>query len=271
MPFLFRLFYCFAFVCAIAGIGLNSVHADETDSLMIGDEPFEAIGFFGTVTGDIELGLMLTTGNTDSFAIRTNSELVHELQYFRNKYSLQGLIQKNNIPNAESGEKQRVTTANRFGFTGQSNYKFVTGRQSIFGRGAYQRDEFGAFREQTSLVGGYGNRIYEQMTDYLDLETGLGYAHQQGANGNNNTGFIWYLAANLEYGFFNGSKFRQTFESSMSLDGENSTILSRSSITTKIVGSLAMRLNFIVKYHSEPAIKLQKTDTETSASLVYTF
>lgn len=271
MPFLTRLFYCFAVVCVVADIGLNTVQADETAGLMIGDEPFEAIGFFGTVTGDIELGLMLTSGNTDSFAIRTNSELVHELRYFRNKYSLQGLLQKNNIPDAESGEKQRVTTANRYGFTGQSNYKFVTGRQSIFGRAAYQRDEFSAFREHMSLVAGYGNRTYEQMTDYLDLETGLGYAHQQAANGNNNTGFIWYLAANLEYGFLNGSKFRQTFESSMSLDGENSSILSRSSITTKIVGSLAMRLNFIVKYNSDPAVKLHTTDTETSASLVYTF
>lgn len=250
---------------------LYGVQANETDSLPTIEEPLQPIGFFGTVTGDVELGFLWTSGNTDSFAIRANSELVHELEYFRNRYQLQSLVQKNNILNITTGEKERVTTASRYGFTGQSNYKIVTGRQTIFGRGAFLHDKFGAFKEQASLVVGYGNRIYEKQTDYLDLEAGPGFGHQESAAGNTNTGLIWYLAANLDYQLHRTSKFRQTLESTMSLNGENSTLLSRSSITAQIADSLSMRFNFVLKYNSKPEGERDSLDSETSASLVYTF
>lgn len=250
---------------------LFGVQAEETDALPDGEEPLQPIGFFGTVTGDVELGFLLTSGNTEAFAIRANSELVHDLEYFRNKYQLHSLIQKNIVADGDSGEKTRVTTANRYGMSGQSNYKLVTGRESVFGRGSYNYDRFGAFREQATLVGGYGNRMYEKQTDYLDLETGPGYAYQRSAAGNNNSGMIWYLAGNIQYSLFDGANFRQTLETSLSLNGQNSTVLSRSSITAKVVDKLSMRFNFIVRHNSKPEGTLQKTDTETSASLVYTF
>jgi putative salt-induced outer membrane protein len=252
-------------------LSVYGVTAAETDNLPSSEEPLQPIGFFGTVTGDVELGFLLASGNTDSFAIRANSELVHDLEFFRNRYQLQSLLQKNNITDADTGESSQVTTANRYSFTGQSNYKLVTGRESIFGRGAYAHDKFGAFSEQASFVAGYGNRIYEKLSSYLDLETGPGYARQQAASGNTNSGLIWYLAANLDYKLFDRSSFRQTLESAMSLGGANSTILSRSSITSKVADRLSMRFNFVLKYNSKPEGDLGKTDTETSASLVYIF
>jgi putative salt-induced outer membrane protein len=249
----------------------NGARAAETDNLPSSEEPLQPIGFFGTVTGDVELGFLLTSGNTDSFAIRANSELVHDLEFFRNRYQLQSLLQKNNVLDADSGESEQVTTASRYSLTGQSNYKLVTERESIFGRGAYAYDSFGAFREQASFVAGYGNRIYQKQASYLDLETGPGFAQQQSSSGNRNSGLIWYLAANLDYKLFDNSSFRQTLESAMSLSGANSTMLSRSSLTAQVADRLSMRLNFVVKYNSRPEGKLGKTDTETSASLVYTF
>ena len=235
------------------------------------EEPLQPIGFFGTVTGSVELGFLLTSGNTDAFAIRANSELVHDLQVFRNKYQLQSLIQKNNIANSESGEKHRVTTANRYGFAGQSNYKLVTGRESIFGRGSYSYDRFAAFREQATLVGGYGNRLYEQQTSYLDLETGPGFAHQETSDGDRSTGIIWYAATNLDYQLNEHNSFRQSLEWSVSLDGKNSSWQSRSALTSQVNGQLSMRLSFVVKYDSSPGEFRKKTDTETAATLVYGF
>ena len=123
-------------------LGLYGVQAAETDSLPTSEEPLQPIGFFGTVTGDVELGFLFTSGNTDSFAIRANSELVHDLEYFRNRYQLQSLLQKNNVTNSDTGEKDQVTTASRYSFTGQSNYKLVKGRESIFGRATPVELEF---------------------------------------------------------------------------------------------------------------------------------
>jgi putative salt-induced outer membrane protein len=252
-------------------LSLYGVQAAELDMLPNSDEPLQPIGFFGTVTGDVELGFLFTSGNTDSFAIRLNSELVHDLEYFRNRYQLQSLLQKNQVANDETGGTHELTTASRYGITGQSNYKLVKGRESVFGRGAYARDKFGSFREQASVVAGYGNRIYERQTNYLDLETGPGFSHQQSAKGTNNSGLIWYLAANLDYSLYANFTFRQTLESAMSLGGQNSTLLSRSSITAKVADKLSMRFNFIVRHNSRPETDLRKTDTETSASMVYTF
>ncbi|WNO61339.1 YdiY family protein [Rheinheimera sp. MMS21-TC3] len=257
--------------CFFVGFSFLSVQASETDALPDGEDLLQPFDFFGTVTGDVELGYLYTSGNTDSFAIRLNSELVHDLEYFRNKYHLQGLIQKNNDLDIESGEKRRKTTANSYGFSGQSNYKIVTGRQTIFGRGAYFHNKFGAFTEQASLVIGYGNRLYEKQASYFDLETGPGYGHQLSSKGVSNTGLLWYLSANLDYAFNETSKFRQTLEGSISLSGENSVFLSRSSITTKLIDKLSMRLSYVVKYNSRPEGNLKGLETETSSSIVYTF
>ncbi|MEH8020469.1 MULTISPECIES: DUF481 domain-containing protein [Rheinheimera] len=250
---------------------LFGAQAAEGDDLPSGEEPLQPIGFFGTVTGDIELGFLFTSGNTDSFAIRANSELVHDLEYFRNRYQMQSLLQKNNVARNANGDTQNVTTASRYSFTGQSNYKLVKGRESIFGRATYAHDKFGAFREQASLAVGYGNRVYEQRTSYFDLETGPGFSYSNTAASVTHSGVIWFVAANLDYALFDTSSFRQTLEGALSLDGENTIFLSRSSITTKIIDKLSMRFSFIVKYNSEPEGDLRKADTETSASLVYTF
>lgn len=229
------------------------------------------LDFLGTIGGDIELGLLLNTGNTDSNAFRINSELLHELEYFRNKYQVFGRIQRSKILNAVTQHKDSVTTAKRFGITGQSNYKFLIGRQSLFGRGAYLYDMFGAFKVQSSLAVGYANRVYEMQTNYIDLETGPGFAHQRGSNGETNTGLIWFLAFNMEQKVYEGSSFRQSFEGTVSLDGANSTFVSRSSLTAQLFDKLSMRFSFIARHNSRPQGDLKTMDTETAASLVYTF
>src|SRR5690606_15261486 len=139
-------------ISAVLMLCLYGVQASETEHLPSSEEPLQPIGFFGTVTGDVELGFLLTSGNTDSFAIRANSELVHELEYFRSRYQLQRLLQYYNVPTARTGDKTQVTSACRQGVTGQSSYNTVYGRQSVFGRGAYLHEKFGAFKEQASLV-----------------------------------------------------------------------------------------------------------------------
>ncbi|KKO45702.1 salt-induced outer membrane protein [Arsukibacterium ikkense] len=245
----------------------------DADGVADGNSPtFQLpLDFLGTIGGDIELGLLFNSGNTDAYAVRINSELVHELEYFRNRYQLYGRVQRSKIFNAQTQEHDSVTTAKRYGMTGQSNYKFLIGRQSLFGRGAYLYDMFGAFRVQSSLAAGYANRVYEMQTNYIDLETGPGFAHQRSNSGLANTGLIWFLAFNLEQKVYEGSTFRQTFEGSVSLDGANSTFVSRSSITAQLFDKLSMRFSFVARHNSRPEGKLKTMDTETAASVVYTF
>jgi putative salt-induced outer membrane protein YdiY len=114
-------------------------------------------------------------------------------------------------------------------------------------------------------------RIYEEGENYWDVETGPGFAHQETSDGDRSTGIIWYAATNLDYQLNEHNSFRQSLEWSVSLDGKNSSWLSRSAFTSQVNGQLSMRLGFIVKYDSSPGAFRSKTDTETSATLVYSF
>ncbi len=221
--------------------------------------------------GDVELGLVLSSGNTESTAVRANAELQHEMKDFRNKYLIQTLLQSNSQFDRETNDKTRYTTGQRLNLVGQSNYKFYRSEFSIFGRGAYLNDRFGAFREQASIAAGSAMRIYEEGENYWDIETGPGFAHQETSDGKQSTGLIWYAATNLDYQLNQHNSFRQSLEWSVSLDGKNSSWQSRSAFTSQVNGRLSMRLGFIVKYDSNPGEFRSKTDTETSATLVYSF
>jgi putative salt-induced outer membrane protein YdiY len=221
--------------------------------------------------GDVELGLVLSSGNTESTAIRANAELQHEMKDFRNKYLIQTLFQRNSQFDRENNSKTSNTTGQRLNLVGQSNYKFYRSEFSIFGRGAYLNDRFGAFREQASVAAGSAMRIYEEGDNYWDIETGPGFAHQETADGDRSTGVIWYAATNLDYQLNEHNSFRQSLEWSVSLDGKNSSWQSRSAFTSQVSGQLSMRLGFLVKYDSSPGEFRAKTDTETSATLVYSF
>lgn len=242
-----------------------------------------AVLFFSTVVvaqpssdpkglgGDVELGLLYSSGNTKATSVRTNAELVHEIPYFRNRYQFQGLIRTSKVRDSTDGSYESITSGQRVGLTAQSNYKFAASNQSGFARGSYLNDRFGAFREQASLALGYANRVYDQTPNYFDLETGPGLGYQRRQNDETRGGLIWFAAANLEYKLREGTRFRQSLETVLSLDGDNSSVLSRTSLTAQLRGSLSMRLNFIVKYDSKPDDARFKTDTETSASVVYSF
>lgn len=223
------------------------------------------------LSGDVELGLLYSSGNTKATSFRTKAELVHEIPYFRNRYQIQGLIRTSKVQDSTSGRHQSITSGQRVGMTAQSNYKFAASNQSGFARGSYLNDRFGAFREQASLALGYANRIYEESPNYLDLETGPGLGYQRRQNNDTRGGLIWFAAANLEYQLYEGARFRQSLEAVLSMDGDNSSVQSRTSITAQLHGSLSMRFNFIVKYDSKPDNVRFKTDTETSASVVYSF
>lgn len=229
------------------------------------------LGLLGTITGDIEVGFLFIDGNTDARGWRFNTEMVHENDFFRNRYSVQGRLQKNQFTNSESGDVSTETTVKRYAVVAQSNYKFLTGTTSFFGRSAYAYDMFGSFKQVGSLATGYANRVYQKQANYLDLETGPGFAFREGASGATSKGIIWFLGVNFEQEIYKGSRFRQSFEGSVSIDGENSIYTSRSVLTSQVNGRLAMRFSFSISHNSRPEGQLQTTDTETSASLVYQF
>lgn len=221
--------------------------------------------------GDIELGFVFNRGNTDATAIRTNLDLMHEYNDYRNKYLVQSLYQRSGTIDDETGEKNPKTSAQKIYLVGQTNYKFYRSEHSMFGRASYLNDRFGAFREQASFATGYANRLYRNGDSYWDFETGPGVAYQETAAGENSSGIIWFAATTFNVAFNERNSFKQAFEWSASLDGKNSTWQSRSNLTSHLNGQWSMRLSLIVKFDSDPGPFRVKKDTETAATIVYSF
>ena len=66
-----------------------------------------------------------------------------------------------------------------------------------------------------------------------------------------------------------GAQFREEISSEIGEDA--STVRAETSLTSRINGSLAMRISHLLKYTSEVAAPAKKTDNELTVSLVYSF
>ena len=79
------------------------------------------------------------------------------------------------------------------------------------------------------------------------------------------------LAGQFDYGLSETSLFRQKLSTEIGLDYNNTITESETSLQSTIVNSLSMKVAFRVKNVSDAPEGSDKTDTETSLSLLYGF
>jgi putative salt-induced outer membrane protein YdiY len=79
------------------------------------------------------------------------------------------------------------------------------------------------------------------------------------------------LAGQFDYALSDTSLFRQKLSTEIGLDDNNTISQSETSLQSNIVGSLSMKAAFRVKHVSDAPAGSDKTDTETSLSLLYGF
>ncbi|SBS34851.1 hypothetical protein MAQ5080_02994 [Marinomonas aquimarina] len=216
-------------------------------------------------SGSAELGVVATSGNTETNNLNGAINLTQESVQWRTDYSLSSLY--------SSSESE--TTAERYSGFVQANYKFDT-EQFWYVRGAYEKDRFSGYRSKGSTSTGYGNRFWQQADDsYLEASFGVGYRDfaidEDSVDGESDRGSFVRLAGTFEKHFTPTSLFRQELNSEISTSGGNTVNESISSIQASIVDNLAMKLAYKVKYTSDVPSDTDTTDTETTASVLYSF
>ena len=215
-------------------------------------------------SGSAELGMVLTTGNTDTQNLNGALNLTKESLKWRTDYSLSSLY----------SSSDSATTAEQYKGSVQANYKFDT-EQFWYVRGSYEEDRFSGYRSKGSTSTGYGNRFWQhQDGSYLEASAGVGYrdyAIEDGADGDSDRGTFVRLSGTYENHFSPTSLFRQELNSEISTSGGNTVNESISSIQANIVDNLAMKLAYKVEYTSDVPAETDTTDTETTASVLYSF
>ncbi|ROQ23443.1 DUF481 domain-containing protein [Gallaecimonas pentaromativorans] len=245
---------------ALAMLVAQAAHADDAAT---------APGEKKTWKGSMELGVLVTSGNSKATNINGKLNVTQDMEHWRNTYNLESLY-------TDSDEE---TTAERYRGAVQGDYKF-NDKEFWYVRGAYEKDRFSGYDYQSSVSTGYGNRFWQvEDGSFFEASAGVGYRsneidrdssdYQEGDE--SDRGAIGRLAAKFEYHLTDTSLFRQELNTEIGLEDGNSITESVTSLQANVMGNLAMKVSYRIKYTSDVPADTEKTDTETSFTLLYSF
>lgn len=205
-----------------------------------------------------EIGYVSTTGNTDTNTL--NIKALAQAERIKWKHTFEFTA----LNSSDSG----VETAEKYLLSGQSDYKLAN-HNYIFGLISYEDDRFNGYDYQVTESVGYGHRTIDTKALKLDLEIGPGAKQSKLDTGETEKETLIRAAAKLDWTISKTSKLNEvlTIEA-----GEDADITkSVSSLTTKINGNLSMKVTYTYRHVSEVPVGVEKTDTETAVTLVFTF
>jgi putative salt-induced outer membrane protein YdiY len=220
----------------------------------------------GNYEGEAELGMLITSGNSEETSINSRLAGKYEGAVWRNTASFRSAY----------SEGKDETTAEKYRVDAEGNYKFGA-HQYWFLRGSYDDDRFSGYEYQSSVTSGYGNRVWNTgERSFLDLSIGAGYrynrldvANEDGER--NEDEVIGRLAAQLDYALSENALFRQKLSTEVGVDEGESISESETAIQASLAGNLSMKAAYRVKHVSDAPADSEKTDTETSITLLYGF
>ncbi len=209
-------------------------------------------------SGEAELGYLKTSGNTDTESLHVRGKIVNERKKWRHTGTLE-VVDKN-----DAG----INTAKRWFITGKSDYS-INDRSYLFGMISYEDDRFSGYDYQVSEILGYGYHVIKRDDLKLDVEIGAGARQSKLLTGGSTSEGVIKGAADLAWKISETATFLQH----LSVEAGEDNTISRSvtGLKMQIVGNLSAKFSHSIKHSSDVPAGIDKTDTETVATLVYNF
>ncbi|MEW6645575.1 MAG: DUF481 domain-containing protein [Pseudomonadota bacterium] len=208
--------------------------------------------------GEAELGMVTTSGNTDTRSINAKARLRYLTETWRHEGRLEGL-------RTSDGD---TITAERYLASGKSDYRF-TPADYLFVTVRYEDDRFSGYDYQFSEAVGYGRRVVKTESVELDLEIGAGGRHSRESGQAREDEAIVRGAAKLGWAVSPTSRFTEEL---LVESGESNTYTeSVSALSVRINSRFALKLSLTVKHNSDVPAGVEKTDTLSAVTLVYDF
>lgn len=206
-----------------------------------------------------EFGFVAARGNSTTDTLNLGLQFERQSDNWRNRLRLSAL----------RATDDGTLNAERYTGSYKSGYNFSE-RSYLFGVLRYDKDRFSSYDYQSSLSIGYGRQLLATETHDLSIELGPGVRRsvprdagpsETNVIGRLSADYVWTLsdAANLSNAFLVEAGSNNTF-------AENELAL-----VSNLNSRFALKLAFAVRHNTdvEPAVK--RTDTLTTANLVYTF
>jgi len=226
-------------------------------------------------TGKGELGASFASGNSENESVTAALELRNTLDQWTHTVGFAGNYASSNSD----------TTAERWEFRGQSDYKF-TERAYAFGAGRYENDEFSAFEYQASLAAGLGYRLIDEERTKLWVQGGPGYrfADRRGpcldavvpedvpdcnrrGPGESEDSVIFRGDVGFEHQLTETTKIVDRFL--VEAGSDNTYLQNDLGLEVTISGALGLRVGYQVRHNTDVVPGTDKTDTLTTVGLLY--
>lgn len=213
-------------------------------------------------TAEVEAGLQLNTGNTESSSFNGRTQLIYDTKQTKQEATLKAYF---------ASEKSQ-TTSEKYELQLQSNYKLTKGY--IYGRGDFTWDQFGSYTQISTISSGYGFNAINSDKTKLSLEVGPGYRFNQPAESVVEPN----PDAEKEIILRTAAKFSQKLQEYSSLNadltaemGENNTLTLDMNYKNLVFQDWAFKIGVNIKYTEIVPEGSQQIDTITTFNLLYTF
>lgn len=212
-------------------------------------------------SANAELGYVDTSGNTKTTSVKARLGYNYEIERWRYQAGLDAL----------NTEERGVRSAERYFGSNKLDYKYSE-RGYVFGFASYERDRFSGYEYQAVGAAGWGYRVLNRPNMTWDIEAGPGYRLsklEDSAGGGDEDEFIVRGFTRYLWQLSESARFGQ--EVSVESGSDNTITRSITSLTTNIIGALALKATYTIKYTDDVPPGTRHMDREAALTLVYTF
>ena len=221
-------------------------------------------------TGEASVGLVVTTGNSESETFNAKGEVVYQSKIWRN--TLNGTAIKTQATNKDTGEEEK--TGERYLIGNKTDFNFDE-RNYAFLALEFEKDLFGPTRERSSETAGYGRKLLLGPVHTLEAEIGAGARQtlaqetvdepdperESDAIGRGRVAYKW--------NFSETSYFTETAK--VESGDTNTFVESVAELRVTLIGKLFAVTSYTVRTNSDVPEGTKKTDTITAFNLGWTF
>lgn len=212
------------------------------------------------VKGEFDLGFLNKQGNSDTQTINAKLALSRESGHWLHKANASYF----------SDESNRITTSEKYELGAQSD-RNLNKDSFLFILGNYEKDRFSGFDYQATLGAGYGYKVINSDDHVLTFEIGPGYRANalENINEKDNDEFTFRVAEFYNWKLSETARFDQYF----AIESGHQNTITRYGlvITSTLTSSLSLKVGFNVKQTDKVPVNTDDVDSETFASIGYSF
>ena len=169
------------------------------------------------------------------------------------------------------GKTSGISSANLLKAAVRGDKMFI-GRVGFFVGSAYERNRFAGFTMHTDQIAGLSAQVLSEPRDTLRLDGGGVYTSEKRVDGSSMTFPAARAGMAFKHSFGGSSAFTQTAEYVPNLeDTDQYRVNTESGLTAKMTTHVGLKLSYLLRYDSKPAIGFKNADRILTTGLQVTY